>query len=636
MQGANSLASIAMSSLVVLVGLVVAGSAGAQRTPVIKRIEPSAGPPGTLIHIVGRNFGPEARVRIGEVALELESRMPSRLGVRITPGVAGGPVRVETAAGVATGPGFRLTEAPPPPVIERMEPTAGPPGSRVTLYGRNFAARLGRNRVRLGSMEAMVYSASPLALVVTVPSGARSGVFSVSVVHAGEVDSPPFEVEAGTRVDSVEPVRAVAGGTLAILGAGFSTAAPDNRVFLADAALKVESATRERLEVRLPRRIRSGVLLVDVKGAGRAQLGRTLQVQRTPIVEAVEPVQGPAGTRVTLTGRHFGDDPATVKATVGGVAAVVHAATATRMILEVPASATTGRIAVTVGGVGPARSAEPFQVLAPPLITGFRPSSGPAGTVVAIRGSGFARNPTRNRVTIGDVPVEVLKASTRALRVRIPAAASGLFTVEHSEVGAGRASDPFVVTTPPTIATVEPQAATVGSDITIRGTGFGDRPAGVRVELSDRRLRVRSVSDDTLVVRLVAGARTGALRVTVPLEGSVLSSQPLRVLQNLVAGRATPRRVAPGDTVRIGGRGFVAEGTRVEFTGGALADARVIDDGSLEVVVPQGAASGLATVILADGRRSPTRTTLRVAALAPVADGAPDGDPATGPDAKGP
>src|SRR5690349_7748544 len=103
-------------------------SASAQSEPVIERVEPTSGPPGTVVNVIGRRFGTGAQVRIGEQTLELVNQLPNRLSGRVPAGAARGYVAVVASGGTVRGPEFRVTPPPPPPAIDALDPPKGPPG----------------------------------------------------------------------------------------------------------------------------------------------------------------------------------------------------------------------------------------------------------------------------------------------------------------------------------------------------------------------------------------------------------------------------------------------------------------------------------------------------------------------------
>jgi len=196
-----------------------------------------------------------------------------------------------------------------------------------------------------------------------------------------------------------------------------------------------------------------------------------------------------------------------------------------RLVVEIPAGAESGPIAVTVEGLGPGRTGGDFRVTESVEVTGFSPISGGVGTEVTIRGSGFSTETERNHVTLSGEQVEVARASAEELTVRIPQARSGPLVVAVENGGTDRTSQPFVVTRAPTIASFSPATGGPGTVVTIRGHAFGRRSGLIRVSLGDERLQLQSSSDTELQVVVPRGASTGRLRVQVRLQGSAESEE---------------------------------------------------------------------------------------------------------------
>lgn len=76
----------------------------------------------------------------------------------------------------------------------------------------------------------------------------------------------------------------------------------------------------------------------------------------------VSPTKGAAGTEVHIYGKGFATAPGDNQVAFNGTAALVSAATTTRLVTTVPASATTGPLTVTVGTLT-ATAPEPFTML---------------------------------------------------------------------------------------------------------------------------------------------------------------------------------------------------------------------------------------------------------------------------------
>jgi hypothetical protein len=456
--------------------------------------------------------------------------LPNRLSIRVPEGVQSGHVAVTTTAGTVRGPEFRVTPPPPAPVIEAVDPPRGPPGAPVVIRGHGFSPKLTGNVVTLGGQPVVVRSVTADELQVTVPDGASSGPFVVRVMQAGEASSKkPFEVTAATAVRELRPARGAPGVELTIRGSGFSKTLARNRVYLNNVALTVKSATETELVVTLPHKVASGPVLVDVEGAGRAYSSDSFVVQRPPTIVDFSPKRGTPGTLIKVRGTNFGNDPNAIEALLGTTKLAVREARDTDLQVEVPEGAQDGKLSIRVNGVGPTWSTDAFAVMPVLRIARFSPESGPAGSEVVIEGQGFGEAPARNRVMIGGQVAHVIEASSSRLKVRVPKGKSGPIQVSVPGSGEVRTTNAFVITTPPEVTGMAPLQGPVGTELTIEGSGFGANPAVVKVTLAGRRLELKAVRDDAIVAKVVDGAKTGRVKVEIPLQGATEPEDPFTV-----------------------------------------------------------------------------------------------------------
>jgi hypothetical protein len=76
-------------SLLFSVALALAPSIAAaqvqQPPPVIERLEPTSGPPGTVVTMIGRFFRPDMQLRLGDVPVEVLTRLTTRWTFHIPP-----------------------------------------------------------------------------------------------------------------------------------------------------------------------------------------------------------------------------------------------------------------------------------------------------------------------------------------------------------------------------------------------------------------------------------------------------------------------------------------------------------------------------------------------------------------------
>ncbi|MFJ7195342.1 MULTISPECIES: RHS repeat-associated core domain-containing protein [unclassified Streptomyces] len=216
------------------------------------------------------------------------------------------------------------------------------------------------------------------------------------------------------------------------------------------------------------------------------EAGNRLGVDRFPSsalsVLSMVPVRAAAGARVTLSGTGFSATAADNAVSFGGKAATITSATATRLVVTVPAGAAGGQVSVKTGSSS-AQSVESFA-LAPsgPVVSKMEPVSGAPGTQVVLTGSGLASAATDNVVRFnGGMLGELVDVTATSVTVKVPEGAT-----------TGRVQ----VETPDGIATVPSDfEITAGSDdgtfeTTVRTSVTDDNPPTVAVTTPGRRAQV--------------------------------------------------------------------------------------------------------------------------------------------------
>lgn len=582
-----------------------AASASAQR-PVMERVRPAAGPPGSQVQLIGRHFGHRSQVFLGDTELRVVDRRPNRWTLEIPPGARSGPILLRTRRGTYSGPRFRVTAARPAPQVSGVEPNAAPPGSEVTLVGANFSTRLSDNAVRLDGERVVVRSATPSELRVLLPADARSGTFEVRVDGApSAAESPRFEVTVGLAVTAIEPPRAPARSAVVLRGTGFSPRRRDNRVTLGGRRVPVLRASPTELHVRVPPHAASGTFEVTVRGGGTTTSPRFV-VAEPVVIRDFSPRSGPPRTEVTIQGSGFGRDIRQVDVKIGDHPVRVRVVTSTTIRVRVPPGASTGPFTVSIAGYE-VTSDRAFHLLQDLEVSSFEPRRGAPGTEVTIRGQGFAPDPAANVVTLGRVRQPVIAASPEELRVRIVEAPSAPFEVE-SHGDRARSRRPFVVLSPPSIRSFSPRQGPPGTEVTIEGSGFGDSPNLVRATMGRARLRVVSVRDDRLVVEIPRRARSGRITVEVGTRGGTVTGTEFRIGARQRVGGLSPDEGLVGSELTIRGENFPRADIRVAFTGPRRAvRAQRVSPVELRVIVPNGAQTGPVELIL-PRRRVPLGT----------------------------
>jgi hypothetical protein len=164
-----------------------------------------------------------------------------------------------------------------------------------------------------------------------------------------------------------------------------------------------------------------------------------------PSITGFSPASGLPGTEVTLNGTGF---VGITSVRFNGVASPNFTVDSDKKIRAiVPAGATTGKLRLTVKG-GLSNSEDLFSVLippAPPVLDAFTPASGPAGTEVTIKGSGFGG---ATAVTFNGAPASSFTIDSDAqIRAIVPAGATSGKLVVTTSVGSATSAASFTVTT---------------------------------------------------------------------------------------------------------------------------------------------------------------------------------------------
>jgi len=286
----------------------------------------------------------------------------------------------------------------------------------------------------------------------------------------------------------------------------------------------------------------------------------------TPTVTGFTPTSGTVGAVVTLTGTDF--TGATSVAFHGAAATTFSVLGATQITATVPAGATTGTIAVTTpAGVG--TSAASFTVTAPkPTVTSFTPTSGLVGAVVTLTGSGFTG---ATRVTFNGIQATTFSVdSATRITATVPAGATSGKIAVTAPAGTATSTASFTVTTPkPTVTSFLPALGTVGTAVTVTGSGL---TGATRVTFNGASAATFTVLSATQITATVpAAATSGRVAVTTP-GGTATSATSFTVTLSPAAPRITKLEPASGKRgalVTISGADFgAAQGTSsVQFGG---------------------------------------------------------------------
>ncbi len=251
-----------------------------------------------------------------------------------------------------------------------------------------------------------------------------------------------------------------------------------------------------------------------------------------PSIQLLSPTAAAIGAMVTIQGAGFQAAQGTSTITFNGVPGSPSSWTDAAITVPVPAGATTGNVVVTVSGV--ASNAVSFTVLAMPNITSLNPSSGTVGTPVTITGTGFGTTQGTSAVTFnGTTASSITSWSATSIVAPVPPAATTGYVVV-TVGGAASNGQSFTVMSALNITGISPASGSIGTFVTISGTGFGATQGTSTVALSGTTVPVASWSNTSIVSSVPSGSVSGPFSVTV--NGQTVTSSTFTVTTQALPG----------------------------------------------------------------------------------------------------
>ena len=528
----------------------------------------------------------------------------TQIEATVPPGAISGKVTVTSVGGLSAVSSATLGV---PPTLDPLADTDGVAGEVLLLAGDVFT---GTTSVKFKgadgkqSATAAFQVLSRTSLRVTVPTSAVTGPIQVTNA-GGPTPSGVFTVHP--KVTTLSPVSTTVGSTITLSGAAFEAPASTLVAFAGSAAPVHPSSVTggTSLKVAVPTGAISGPVQVTTDGGGAAPTAPLLKVLpkfATPSVRAraSAEVDGP----FEIHGSGF-NDPA-VTATLGsGATAIaldgVSNADGTVITAHVPAGALSAKVTVTTAG-GAATSASNLGVR--PTIDDLGAASATAGDVIVLDGDVFTG--TTSAKFAGSDTLQsasaVFKVLDRThLQLTVPAGAvSGHVAVTNA---GGTTVSTDVLTVHPKAGTISPTTATVGSTITLTGSGL-EGPAGTTVAFAGSAAPVHPASvtgGTSLKVVVPNGAITGTVSVTTG-GGTAATAGQLKVLPKFGSPAFAPLSAEVGGAFEIHGSGFNDPALTVKVGTAADAGATANADGTVVTAhVPAGATTAKVTVTTSGG-----------------------------------
>jgi hypothetical protein len=476
--------------------------------PRIEDVDPVSGGPGTLVTISGVNFatgfggrGNITNVLFNGIRAVFELTGIGQLLTVVPTNASTGPITVANEAGSFT----TLASFQVPAVLTGFIPARGAPGDTVEIRGRNLNDTL---RVEFGQAQAAFSVVSATNLTAIVPTNAVDARLQVTTPAGLATTTSNFVVTP--RIITFTPAFGRPGTNVVLEGGGFHGVTEVR--FNGVRAVTVTPQSSTRVMAVVPNGATTGpIALVTPNGTNTT----TASFVIPPRLTSFTPTTGRRGDVITVDGQNL---DGVTNVLVHGVPAGFTLVSPTRLSATVPALATTGPISLaSVAGVE--TSAGNFTV--GPVLDGFTPTSGPAGTAVTLIGAGLTNLAL---VRLGDLDATFTVINSTNVRVIVPLNSfSGPISV-HTASGleAQAPGNFFVDGARPALDAFAPGAGDPGTTVVLSGHGLRTT---TRVEFNGTQAEYTVVSSTEVRAIVPAGATTGPIAITT-LDGIAVSIEP--------------------------------------------------------------------------------------------------------------
>lgn len=313
-----------------------------------------------------------------------------------------------------------------------------------------------------------------------------------------------------------------------------------------------------------------------------------------PVIKALSQSTAATGSQITLTGDGFNAAVANENIVkFGNVAATVTLATATSLVVTVPAGIT-DTVPITVTTTGKTSNLGNFTVTR--AITSLSTVGVHPGDTLTLNVSGYLPNgDTGSTVTFtGGATATVTQRTDSTITVTVPPGAqTGPVTLTPSS-GAPLQS-PTVYINEPRITSFGPASGTGGTVVTVTGANLDTVTSlsigGVTVPAGNLQI----VDAQTLKVTVPANAQTGPIAVTNPA-GSATSATDFTMNLAVVSLSSNSGIVGSSLTLNVAGFDPTQTPSTVVFPGNVQATVTGSTANSITVTVPTGAQSGQISV----------------------------------------
>jgi sugar lactone lactonase YvrE len=454
---------------------------------------PIFGVPGTVVTFSGSGFGAkrsDSRVSFNGLDATILGWTDTAIQVTVPAKVTSGLVVLYSGLRERTVGTFTVSD----PNLT-LSPVYGPPGTLVTVGGYDFGQTQEDSTLAIGGTLLEVQSWSDTTVTAKIPANAVAGAVILNV-RARERTVGAFSV---SRSLSTTPTMGTLGTRMIIVGEGFGSAQNAGTIFF-NGGVQATAATwsETRITANVPAGAKSGPVTTKIQGADF-----TLGNIDLCMLSSLTPDRSLPLAETTILGSGFGAVQAAGSVRINGATATIQLWSDTKIVAQVPASATPGLLKVT-NNAGNQSSGIYYQVTWVEAIDLARVH---AGSVLKFTGYGFGSvlGNAYFGTTLAD---DYLTWTDRVVEAIVPNGPAGVTTVKLLCDGVTSNEKSVIVAV---TEGADPMDGWVGREITITGTHYGTSSTGHRVKLNGQETPIVSWADTAIKVRVPVGAASGPL-----------------------------------------------------------------------------------------------------------------------------
>ena len=380
---------------------------------------PQSGTTGSEIHLTGVNLANVAKISFGTIpATSFNVISATELTVIVPEGAVPAQISVTDVdeTGVLGSSRFSsVSFTPTSPSVTSFSPTTAAAGETVTISGFNLSAV---NSVSFNGKTAVPMSAASNSVTVKVPANATTGNLTVITPDTRSVSAVALTITSPAII-SLQPMSASPFTFVTIRSVNPSSSTPVAVQFNGTPAwtpfgppsafgslpcapvANVGSVTRNNWPNAQTTCVfgpQGGIVAVaplgfttgpvSVRFSDGMVVTSDVQLAAQPVIASISPTSAKPGDTVTIVGSNFTQVPIVTFGTLPAEAVTVNA-TGTQITVIVPSDAVTGRVIVSADG----QATSPILTVTntpAPLVSGFWPDAGAAGTTVTISGSNLS------------------------------------------------------------------------------------------------------------------------------------------------------------------------------------------------------------------------------------------------------